>query len=191
MRDVNFYAVAGPKLLTEQQYLELDRGGRVKHELIGGRVVAMAGARLIHNDLQSRLTELVGPQVRPQGCRPLGSDQRVRANAQNYFYPDLTILCGEPELAGEDVLLNPVAVFEIASDSTRRRDRTAKLVQYQRVPGLRHIVFIEPDAREVEWLSRGEDGGWDWARVTDANDELALDGPRVVLKLGELFGPLP
>lgn len=178
--------MAVEKLLSEWDYLAWERGQDEKHELINGVVVAMAGASTPHNMVQDNLVVALGSQLRPLGCRTLGSDQRVRVNDLNYFYPDLTIVCGRPEVYDEDLLLNPLVVFEIHSDSTRRRDRTFKLLQYQRIESLRHIVFVEPHEYRVERCTRG-DRYWDWAEFVGPDAVLDLDPPGARVPLPELY----
>jgi Uma2 family endonuclease len=42
-----------------------------------------------------------------------------------YTYPDLSVVCGEPQLKSDagDVLLNPVLLLEVLSDFTEAYDR--------------------------------------------------------------------
>lgn len=176
-----------PKLLDEQEYLVFERGQDDKHELIDGVVYAMAGASLNHLDLSQKLGELLGPQIRPQGCRPLPSDTRVRISGRNYLYPDLTIVCGEPEMVDDDNLVNPLIVFEVLSPSTWRRDRGIKLLRYLQIPSLQGIVFIEQDAASVELAFRLPDGSWDWQEWHGLDAAMELDAPKARVPLAQLY----
>ncbi len=45
---------------------------------------------------------------------------RVRMKETHYGYPDVIVVCGEPQFADDefDVLLNPTVVVEVLSSST-------------------------------------------------------------------------
>lgn len=93
----------------------------------------------------------------------LGSDQRVKVEATNeYFYPDVVVVCGEPRLADPSPrsLTNPQVIVEVLSSTTERYDRGDKWVAYQRIATLTGYLLVASDRRRVEHFQRGPDEGW-------------------------------
>ena len=79
----------------------------------------------------------------------------------------------------------PLAVFEVLSPSTRRRDLTVKRDIYRRMPTILDYVVIAPKKREVLLHSRRTD----WAPVafTDADAGVPLDALGFDLPLAEIY----
>jgi Uma2 family endonuclease len=92
----------------------------------------------------------------------MSSDQRIATADGLYTYADGSVFCGELALGPEQTATNPVALIEVLSDSTRAYDRGEKLDRYRSVPSLRHVLFVEQDAVDVEVWTRGDAG---WVRV--------------------------
>lgn len=145
-----------------EAYLALDRASEAKHELWDGEVYAMSGASLAHNQLVGNLVRHLGNALEGSGCLALPSDMRVRIPLRDrYVYPDVTIVCGSPELEGErDVLLNPRTVIEVLSPSTMDFDRGEKFAAYRSIPSLREVVFVSQDVRRLECYTRQPDDSW-------------------------------
>jgi Uma2 family endonuclease len=53
-----------------------------------------------------------------------------------FFYPDVTVICGESRFADDrrDVLLDPLVIFEVLSESTTAFDRGRKFSLLVRDP---------------------------------------------------------
>jgi len=43
----------------------------------------------------------------------------------------------------KDVIINPLVIIEVLSDSTRKFDKTGKFELYQRIPSLKEYILIE------------------------------------------------
>ena len=103
-----------------------------------------------HSGLQRNILIEVSKALRGKGCQAFPSDLRVRVSSRMYTYPDVSVVCGDPELADEhqDNLLNPVVIFEILSPSAEKYDRGVKFQHYRTVESL----------RESSWLIRARSG---------------------------------
>ena len=91
-------------------------------------------------------------------------DQRVHVPATGLFaYPDLTVVCGGPQLHPDDdhTILNPVVLVEVLSDSTEGYDRGAKFAHYQGIASLEEYVLVSTREKRVEHYRRqgGEQSG--------------------------------
>lgn len=148
--------------VTAEEYLEQERAAATKSEYFNGLVIAMSGASFAHNYIASNLMGLLIPLLKGSGCRVLGSDMRVYAEALNsYTYPDLTVLCGEPRLQDGkmDTLLNPYVLIEILSPSTRHIDLGPKMRAYQKIASLQEMIFVDQIAPIVH-RSRKHETDW-------------------------------
>ena len=114
--------------LTEEEYLELERKAERKSEYYRGEMFAMSGRSPQHSRLGANLLRDLGNQLRRGPCSIYTSDMRVRVSATGlYTYPDVSVVCGAPQLADEhaDTLLNPAFIAEVLSPSTEGYDRAA------------------------------------------------------------------
>lgn len=145
-----------------EEYLAFERTAEGKHELWDGEVYPMSGASLRHNRLVANLVRHLGNALEGSECVALPSDMRVRIpQSDRYVYPDVTIVCGPPELEGEaDVLLNPHTVVEVLSPSTAAFDRGEKFAGYRTIASLREVVFVSQELRRLECYTRQPDDSW-------------------------------
>ena len=67
-------AAAPYRIVTFEEFLELEERSDVRHELVGGIMHAQAGADRRHNEISFNLTIALGSAVRGTACRVYGSD---------------------------------------------------------------------------------------------------------------------
>ncbi|MBW7891673.1 MAG: Uma2 family endonuclease, partial [Chitinophagaceae bacterium] len=104
----------GKKLFTIEEYLEMEEKAIEKHEFYKGEIFAMSGAKLPHNIISRNLFVGVANKLKGKSCQPFGSDMRIHVEANTLFtYPDISIICGEPETLNNDNwnLLNPAVII--------------------------------------------------------------------------------
>lgn len=169
-------AATPPERVTPEEYLRRERLAEFKSEYRDGEIVAMAGASLAHIRIDANLMGELVSQLKGKPCEPMGSDAKIRATRKRYSYPDVTIVCGEPQFLDEkgDVITNPTVLFEILSPSTEAYDRGEKFAAYQQRATLRDYVLVAQDKVSVEHYTRQENGKWLYER---------LDRPDAVLRL--------
>lgn len=80
-------------------------------------------------------------------------------SAARYAYPDVSVICGKPEVLDrrKDILLNPTVIIEVLSPSTADFDRSFKFVAYTAIPSLRQYVLITTDRVSIEVFTRQPD----------------------------------
>jgi Uma2 family endonuclease len=102
-----------------------------------------------------------------------------------YLYPDVTIVCGAPQIEHDDVLLNLTIIVEVLSRSTEQNDRGSKWQSYQQLPSLTDYVLIPQWSPRIEHFARDPRGGWSY-RAADTGSRIVLaDG--IELSVDELF----
>jgi Uma2 family endonuclease len=149
--------------LTPAEYLALERRAETRSEYHDGQIVAMAGASREHNAIVFDTVAVISLQLRGRPCEGYANDMRVWIPAHRvYVYPDIVIVCGEPEFedAEVDTLLNPTVIIEILSSSTERYDRGRKFAQYRTLPSLREYLLIAQDEYRIDYYRREGDGNW-------------------------------
>jgi hypothetical protein len=109
--------------LTPEEYPAIERRNEYKSEYVDGEMVAMTGAGRRHNLITVNLAREISRQLRGRPCEAYASEMRVRIPlTRDYTYPDVVVVCGEPQLEDDylDTLLNPTVLIEVLSDSTER-----------------------------------------------------------------------
>ncbi len=145
------------RLVTADEFLQLDFGPDRRAELDQGVIRMMAGGTAAHARVQANLLTYLRNQLRGTPCRPYGSDMALRVGEHSVRYPDVTVYCGQPGSADNDakkVLDAPRVVFEVLSPHTASLDQGQKLAEYQELSSVEAIVFVDPDAESLRVITR-------------------------------------
>ncbi|MCA9544512.1 MAG: Uma2 family endonuclease [Myxococcales bacterium] len=172
--------------MSEAEYLAWEAEQAGKHEWLNGEIVAMSGARALHNLLVANLVRALQRGLDGRPCDVLGSDQRVMvADSTMYAYPDLMVVCGQPVLSPTDrmSLTNPTVVVEVLSPSTEAHDRGAKFAHYRQLPSLQAYVLVSTELDRVEVFERD---GAEW-RFREAGASVRLDCLSLTLSMAEVY----
>jgi Uma2 family endonuclease len=148
---------------TPEEYLEVERAAEIKSEYYDGQMFAMSGGTLPHSLIGGNLIAAMKLALRGKKCNVATADLRIRISPRGPFvYADLSVYCGEPELADNyrDTLLNPTVVFEVLSKSSEGHDRGHKFSQYRKIPSLREYVLVSQTEPRIEVFLRQPEGKW-------------------------------
>lgn len=148
---------AAYRTVTADEFLEMDFGPDRRAELDDGVIRMMAGGTVAHARVQANLLAFLRARLRGTNCRPYGSDLALRVSANTVRYPDVAIYCEEPATTENDdkrALSRPRVIFEVLSGSTAHVDQGVKLAQYQDLPSVEVVVFVDPDAELVRVITR-------------------------------------
>lgn len=178
-------------LFTPQEYLRREAAADTKHEYIAGHIYAMAGGSPEHSGITSDTQFALEAALRASGrpCRTYNSDLKVRvSDAGPFYYPDITIVCGENVTDEDGCLRNPIVIVEVLSDTTEARDRGRKFLQYQRIASFQHYVLISQDIFLVEHYAKNQEGLWTLVGVhTTPDDILSLPDLKIAIPLKEIY----
>lgn len=180
------------KLYTDEEYLAFEREAEEKHELIDGEIVAMAGASRRHNLISGNIFAEIRFQLKGKNCESYANDMRVRMRKGRYSYPDVVVVCGEPQFADEefDVLLNPTLVVEVLSKSTRFRDKTEKLETFQKMDSIRECLLIEQDTRHIEHYIKQTPKQWLLKIYEDLSEMVFLESVECEISLADIYAQI-
>ena len=176
--------------VTPEQYLALERQAEHKSEYYDGEIFAMTGASLKHNRITLNIGSELNVQLKTRECQAFTSDQRVHVPAIGlYTYPDVVVVCGEPQFADEhvDTLLNPTLIVEVLSKSTEDYDRGSKFRHYRSIPSFAEYLLVTQDEYRVEHNVRQADGRWLLTEYHSLEDAIPLDSIHCSLPLKEIY----
>lgn len=186
-------------ILTEDEYLKLERESEERHQYVDGEIFAMAGESGEHGDITANTAYLLMAQLRDGRCRVRIKDTKVRSgpmprsakrSAGLYSYPDIVVICDEPEYLDdfEDVILNPKVIVEALSESTEAFDRGIKFARYQKYnPTLTDYVLISQDRPQIEHYHREKDGKWTYEIHEGLRAIVKLESIKCRLKASEVY----
>jgi Uma2 family endonuclease len=149
-------------LLTPEEYLEVERKAEFKSEYYQGRMFAMAGAGWEHNIIVGGLIRVLGQQTLEGPCAVAPSDIRIKVSATGlYTYPDVVVVCGEPQFADNrrDTVLNPTFIVEVLSPSTEAYDRGRIFENYRSLESLKTYLLVASDRIHADLYTRRRHAG--------------------------------
>ena len=179
-----------PYYLNPEEYLTIERRAEYKSEYVDGVMYAMAGGSERHNLIAGNLVTELNIQLRKAPCRVYPSDLKVRVpNSKRFFYPDVSVVCGDTRFADDerDVVLNPVLIVEVLSESTAAFDRGKKFQSYQQIESLQEYLLVSQDEYVVEHYLRQGDGHWLYTKVSGLEEAVILPGLKSQLALSEIY----
>ena len=175
--------------LTPEEYLEIERKAEAKSEYYNGEMFAMAGAIERHGVIISNIVAELRQQLKGKPCRVISNDLRLRVLPSGlYTYPDVMV-CGESRHADDrsDTLLNPTAIIEVLSDSTRDYDRGQKLEFYRALPSLQEYLTVAQSYPHIEQWTRQQENSGVLTEFSDLHQSIHLTSIDCVLKLSEVY----
>jgi Uma2 family endonuclease len=182
--------LAPRKTYTPEEYLELEVAAPEKSEYYAGEIFSMAGASLQHIQICGNLMWALKSRLRGTTCQPYGNDLRV-ATAQDglYTYPDISIICGAPEVIGPpgETVTNPTALIEVLSPSTENYNRGPKFTLYQTIRTFRENLLVSQTSPYVELRSLQPNGVWALTLAHGLEANIRLDSLSIDLPLSEIY----
>ena len=188
----NEEAMAEPQLqrMTPEDFLAWQEKQDKLYELVDGLPVLplkmMTGATQTHDRVVVNIIISLGNQLRGGPCRPTTDDLAVRIPAGNIRRPDITVECGQGG-PREMTVREPRVIIEVLSPRTRTFDRFRKLVEYQSIEGLQHILLVDTEAPQIDIVSRQPDGTWSPMPHEGLDALVELPAVSASLKLSDVY----
>jgi Uma2 family endonuclease len=115
-------------------------------------------------------------------------------NLDSYYLPDASIIIAKEveyvkvgKINKIDAVANPLAAFEILSDSTEKYDRTVKSENYRKISSLKQYTFISQNEIKVENFVKNAFGEWSCTIYTSKNDYFAILEDQFQICVGNLY----
>jgi len=177
--------------LTEEEYLALERAAEIKSEFLNGEIFAMSGGTSRHSGLQRNLLVELANRLEGGPCQPFTDSLKISVPAARlYTYPDLSVVCGQPQYRDnrEEGLLNPAVIAEVLSSSTEAYDRGRKFQYYRMIDSLAEYILVDQNQVLVECYSRGADNSsWTLRTYTNQDEEVHINSIGVSIPLSRLY----
>lgn len=147
------------------EYLRREREALDKHEYRDGEILLMAGGTVHHSRIQANIIGELYARLKGKPCAVHESNLRVRIpRTVLYTYPDVSIICGQPEFDPNDpsgeTVTNPRVIVEVLSESTEAYDRGEKFGRYLQLDSLEEYVLVTQTAPRIETFWRQAEGTW-------------------------------
>ncbi len=173
---------------TQAQYLAFERDADSKHEYRDGEVVAVPLASTNHVRIMGSAGARLHHQVRGTEFEVMCAQMRVKVpDGSFYGYPDVLVTRDADCEGQDDILTNPIVIFEILSHETEAFDRSEKFHRYQQIPTLRDYILISQNCIKAEHFARENNGEWRLIAIKTGEDDVILDSIGCRLKLSEIY----
>ena len=97
------------------------------------------------------------------------TDTKIKSflHYKDYLYPDVFIVEDLPIYEDEhkDIIVNPILIVEVLSESTEGFDRGEKFLSYQKIETLREYILVSQDKQQIEQWILNEKGKWQFEAV--------------------------
>ena len=178
------------KYITPEEYLAMEDAAESKHEYYQGEIFAMAGASKNHDRIGVDLGTNVNTALKSSKCEVFSNEMKIWSNAKNFFtYPDLIIVCGKAEFYQDrdDILTNPLVVFEVLSKSTQSYDRAEKFEFYRSIPTFQEYILIDQWRVHVEQRYMETRNKWILMEYSQITDVIKLTKVDIEIPLREIY----
>jgi Uma2 family endonuclease len=162
------------QFLTEEEYFSGEELTEEPHEYIDGAVYAMSVPTDTHGVIQQNLGSTLHQHLRGKKCRAWMGNMRVRIGFPKvvHYIPDVLVACDDPP-RDPRFREEPLAIFEVLSESTKAIDLREKRFAYTTLPTLRHYFVVRQDRVEIT-LFRRAGAGWEEFVFTERDQELEI-----------------
>jgi Uma2 family endonuclease len=181
-----------PRLVSLETYLDKEAKSIEKHEFINGKVIRMPGAKAKHNQIAAQFASalIVATEDIDPTFLIYNSDQKIYIPLYNHaVYPDAVVVCEAPEFwnGREDIILNPILIVEVLSQSTKDYDRHGKFMKYKTLESFKEYVLVHQDMYRVETFYREQPNLWRETIAQDLNTTIFLASLGVSIDLNKIY----
>lgn len=171
------------KPMTVDEFLSWEEGQPGNWKFDGFAPVAVVGGTVEHAVISGNIYASLRDRLRGSPCRAVTGDLKVMV-AGRIRYPDFPVVC-TPLARGATSASEPVVLFEVLSESTRRTDQLTKNQEYRDTPSVQHYVMLEQERIAATVWARS-DGNW-VGHLLGADALLSMPELGVELPLSEFY----
>ena len=178
--------VALRRAMTQEEFFAWAERRDGRYWFDGFQPVAMVGGTNNHGTIADNIRAELRQRLRGGPCRVGGPDGGgVETVGKRVRYPEAVVTCSR--LVGTSRKVpDPVIVFEVVSQSTRRVDEVFKLREYHAVPSIRRYVLAEQTGMAVTVHSRQDGEAWRTV-VAGEGDTLLLPEVGIQLPVAAIY----
>lgn len=176
------------KVYTLEEYFELEEKATQKSEFRNGKIIAMPEGTITHGIIIGNIFANLFINLADQ-YTVLNSEIAIYIPSHNHsVYADNCVVKGELEQHRNKnrAILNPIVIFEVASDSTEKYDRYGKFKKYQTLPSFQEYVLVEQDMPIVEVYLKNENS-WQSTTYIGLEETVKLECIGAALKMTDIY----
>lgn len=173
-----------------EEYLNLEESALERSEYCNGEIFTMAGTTPNHNRISLNISGELNFTLRKTNYQVYMADIKLWIPQRNNFkYPDVMIIEGNPQFYDnrKDIILNPIVIIEVLSDSTKDYDRGDKFQQYRSLESLQEYVLISQDSIHIEHFRKFAPYEWLFTEISQNDAILKLTKPEVTLTVADIY----
>lgn len=177
-------------LVTPDAYLDMEVASGDRHDFYQGQIIEMPGGTPNHNEIAGNLFLLLKLALKGLPYKVFITDQRLwLPESAMYTYPDVMVVPSPVTLqpGRNDTVMEPIAIAEVLSKSTRNYDRDKKFTAYQSLPTFQDYLLIDQYSMTVEHYARQDTNQWLLTLLASPDSEIHLKAVPVTLKLTDLY----
>lgn len=176
--------------LSVEEYLQREDAAEERSEYCNGEIFTMSGGTPNHNRISLNVSGELNFKLRKTNYQVYMADVKLWIPQRNNFkYPDVMIIEGQPQYYEnrKDILLNPIVIIEVLSDSTKDYDRGDKFRQYRSLESLQHYILISQDEIHIEHFKKIAPFEWLLTELNQIEATLKLTNPDLSLALSDIY----
>ena len=180
------------KNYTSDEYLKIERNSTTKHELLGGKVLSLAGSNRTRSLIGSNTTIAIGNRIHGQKNEIYAGNMRVQMSPARVSYPDVIVVSSKPAFIDNqsDVLLNPTIVAEIYSKNASSLVKTEKLESYLAMDSIREYLLIKEDEMRVEHYAKQNAKQWIYRIYNDREEIISMESINCKVSVAEIYAQI-
>jgi len=175
---------------TPEEYLELEINSEERHEYINGKIILRTGGTPNHNTVALNLSAALNVALKRQPYEVFITDQRLWIPEKRiHTYPDVMVMAQPIEYSEgrRDTLINPVAIAEVLSKSTKNYDKDEKFAAYRTITSFQEYVLIDQYTLHVEQYCRTDFKKWTFLEYDLEDDTLEFASVPFQVGLTDLY----
>lgn len=176
--------------VSVEEYLRQESLTDGRNDYRDGEVIEFRAATLAHALICSNVGSALKTRTAGRRCSVFDASLNVCVQWGRFItHPDITVVCGQPELLDNrrDVVTNPRVLIEVLSPSTRDYDVGTKATRYRNIPSLAEYLIIEQEPTAIDHYRRIPEGSWRIDPITDPNATIRLESINVDLPVSEIY----
>ena len=151
-------------------------------------LTAMAGGTTKHGVIIRNILTDLDFHLRGRECRAYTSDTGIYSEACNdLYYPDVSLICGQPDELERKGVINPIGLVEVLSRSTEEKDRTTKLTCYQSMETVQFVLLVSQKTPRIDAYFRTLANEWVYVVAIGREAVLYLPSIELDLRLSEVY----
>lgn len=179
------------KRYTLEEYFELEDKAISKNEFVNGRIIKMAGGTIEHGLISGYIYGLLLMLLFDNDdVTVYSNDQKIYiVEHQRIAYTDTCVVVGETKRhqGKNQAITNPTLIFEVASESTEKFDRTGKFRMYQSLPSFKEYVLVSQTMPIVEVYYKIEENKWQMTSYVGLDKIVKFDTLDAELKMSDIY----